>query len=112
MVNNEKEVKKIMDAHNLNLKLLENSITQIEECSDYNSNQIYSSELSFFIDNKKYLFEMTVKKYDRFFDENGNELFGDDIKNFVECITNYDVLDIKVSSTDGSNDENCFVHNF
>lgn len=112
MINNEKEVKEIMDAHNLDLELLEKSITQIRECSDYNSSQTYSSELPIFITNKKYLFEMTVKACDRFFDENENELFGDDIENFVECITNYDILDIKVSSTNGNNDENCFVHNF
>lgn len=88
MIKNLKEVKKILEENNLDENILEKAITQIDTCSNYNKDGIYSAELK--------NFEMTIKRTTTFYDENGN-IMTDNIEDFAEAKDEDLVLTLKIN---------------
>lgn len=88
MIKNLEKVKKILEENNLNEDVLEEAIKQINECCDYNKDEVYHAELR--------NFEMTIKRERTFFDENGN-IITENFEDFAEEKDEDTVLDITIN---------------
>ena len=88
MIKNLEEVKKVLNENNLNEDILEKAIIQIDTCSDYDKDGIYTAELK--------NFEMTIKRTTTFYDENGN-IMTDNIEDFAEAKDEDLVLTLKIN---------------